>query len=899
MKKIISFLLVLTIVFSTFNFAYADTDTSLTNNIDRILSSLGIIIGNNGPIDDSAEVTRAELVMVLSRLVNFDKNYEVNDIGQVFEDVSGTHWAAQEIKYVTDCGFMSVYNDGKFYPSDAVSYEEMVMGFVKVTGYDVLAKIKGATVNSYIAAAAEAGLLNGIERSEYVTRAQMMRMTYNAISIDYMYTRGENTLLGTDYTTYEGYSVLSKYKNIFKEKGVVEATHITSLESGRYGIAAKGHVIIDGKSYAIGETDAEFYLGQDVEYYYQNDEENAVNTLVCIVPTNKTTVLSIYAENINNSKITTKLDVYAYYDENGKNKTVNMDDPAVIYNGVAKPGYRLAEITPDSGMVKLIDNDGDGDYDVIDIFDVTECIIVDTVNEENDGYAITYLDNKSKYYFVKNTGSEERFRITEDENEISIMSLESGDVLLIGENKESDYRVLRVSALSVTGTVTKKDSEYIYVDEMPLKYSALYLKKHELTDIDIGEYGTFYIDCFGEVQAFIKDRTDSLAYAMVLDVGQKVGLASVYSVKILDTKSEISIYQLEDKVKLNQKTATSKKAYETLSTYTSGLDGFRDDFNSSHSKRQLIMYKLNDKGKISELNTVISNSEYDIENPLSFADKVTYITNKYTWYNAAISSSYGMSIGGKYYATKTTYIFHLLSEDEDCYVTQASIGNSAYFPNLYIYNAKEDRTSDVIIASGTDSATKPNQLATYSVMCFSDFSTAIDNEENEILVINGYRGGEKVEVEVLNDKSWAPEVQTMLDTMVSGDVIMYNVSENGKLNGLARAFAYDLKGTYGVSRNVPKDGYVNGNADLNNQHSNSRFIYGKVEKVVGTYILYSLGGEETYVHNVINVPAVTLMTFKGNELVAESLGGPEEILPDKDVVIVGGRSKNIEVFVFN
>ena len=549
-------------------------------------------------------------------------------------------------------------------------------------------------------------------------------------------------------------------------------------------------------------------------------------------------------------------------------------------------------------MVKLIDNDGDGDYDVIDIFDVTECIIVDTVNEENDGYAITYLDNKSKYYFVKNTGSEERFRITEDENEISIMSLESGDVLLIGENKESDYRVLRVSALSVTGTVTKKDSEYIYVDEMPLKYSALYLKKHELTDIDIGEYGTFYIDCFGEVQAFIKDRTDSLAYAMVLDVGQKVGLASVYSVKILDTKSEISIYQLEDKVKLNQKTATSKKAYETLSTYTSGLDGFRDDFNSSHSKRQLIMYKLNDKGKISELNTVISNSEYDIENPLSFADKVTYITNKYTWYNAAISSSYGMSIGGKYYATKTTYIFHLLSEDEDCYVTQASIGNSAYFPNLYIYNAKEDRTSDVIIASGTDSATKPNQLATYSVMCFSDFSTAIDNEENEILVINGYRGGEKVEVEVLNDKSWAPEVQTMLDTMVSGDVIMYNVSENGKLNGLARAFAYDLKGTYGVSRNVPKDGYVNGNADLNNQHSNSRFIYGKVEKVVGTYILYSLGGEETYVHNVINVPAVTLMTFKGNELVAESLGGPEEILPDKDVVIVGGRSKNIEVFVF-
>ena len=326
MKKIISFLLVLTIVFSTFNFAYADTDTSLTNNIDRILSSLGIIIGNNGPIDDSAEVTRAELVMVLSRLVNFDKNYEVNDIGQVFEDVSGTHWAAQEIKYVTDCGFMSVYNDGKFYPSDAVSYEEMVMGFVKVTGYDVLAKIKGATVNSYIAAAAEAGLLNGIERSEYVTRAQMMRMTYNAISIDYMYTRGENTLLGTDYTTYEGYSVLSKYKNIFKEKGVVEATHITSLESGRYGIAAKGHVIIDGKSYAIGETDAEFYLGQDVEYYYQNDEENAVNTLVCIVPTNKTTVLSIYAENINNSKITTKLDVYAYYDENGKNKTVNMDD---------------------------------------------------------------------------------------------------------------------------------------------------------------------------------------------------------------------------------------------------------------------------------------------------------------------------------------------------------------------------------------------------------------------------------------------------------------------------------------------------------------------------------------------------------------------------------------------
>lgn len=899
MKKIIAILLILTIVFSINSIAYADTEPSVDNRVEKVLSSLGIIVGNGGTISADAEVTRAELVMVLSRITGFTKSYDVDDIGTVFSDVSGFHWAAQEIKYVTDCGFMSAYKDGKFYPSDNVSYEEMVMAFVKVTGYEVNAKIKGGTVNSYIATAAEVGILNNIIRGEYVTRAQLLNMTYNAINIDYMYTRGENSLLGTEYTTYDGYSVLSKYKNIFKDKGIVEATAITSLESGKFGIAPKGNVIIDGESYLVGDTDAGSFIGQDVEYYYKHDEERNENTLVCILPSNKTTVLNISAENICTGKISTKLDVYAYYNENGRVNTIKMDEPAVIYNGVAKPGYRLSDITPACGEVKLIDNDDDGAYEVIDIFNATECIIVDSVTEEGDGYAITYLNDKSKYYSLKKTGNTERFEITENGKRISVMSLTTGDVILVGENKDSDYRILRISSLAVTGSVTEKDSEYIYVDEMPLKCSVLYLKNNKLSDIKIGAFGTFYIDCFGEVQAFIEEGDDSLEYGVVMDIGEKPGMDSVYSLKVLDVNSKISVYKLADKLKLNQKTATSKKAYEALTAYTVGLDSFRDDFNKQYPKRQLIMYKINEQGKISELNTVISNSEYDDKNPLSFADKVSYVTNKYTWYTAALSSSYGMSIGGKYYATNKTYIFHMLDEDEDCYVTQASIGNSTYFPNIYVYNANEDRTTDVIITAGTSGATKPNQLATYSVMCFSGFSKAMDEEGNEMIVMNGYSGSEKIKVRFLDDDSWSPEMEEMLDAMAPGDVIMYNVSENAKLNGIARAFAYDLKGTYGVSRNVPKDGYVNGNADFNNQHSNSRFIYGNVEKVVGTYILYNIGTDETYVHNAINVSAITLLRFEGNKLVAEALKSTDEILPDKDVVIVGGRSKNVEIFVFD
>lgn len=898
MKKIISLLLMLTIVFSTFSLAYADTDTSVDGNVANVLSSLGIIIGNGSTVTDSSEVTRAELVMVLARITGFNKNYEVNDIGEVFGDVSGSHWAAQEIKYVTDCGFMSAYADGKFYPSDTVSYEDMVMAFVKATGYEVIAKIKGATVNSYIATAAEVGIIDGIVRGEYVTRAQLMRMTYNAISIDYMYTRGENTILGADYTTYDGYTVLSKYKNIYKDRGIVEATHITSLTSGEYDVAPKDNVVIAGQSYRTGETDADAYLGQEVEFYYQNDEEDNVNTLVCVVPSNKTSVITIAAVDIEKSKITTKLDKYAYYDENGKIKTVSMDNPAVIYNGVAKPGYRLADIVPDSGLVKLIDNNGDDAYDVIDIFNATKAIVVDTVSEEDDGYAITYLNDKSSYYFIKSDNSENRFVIIENGKEISATSLESGDVLLVGENTDSDYTVLYVSAEKMVGTVTGRDTDYIYVDEFPLEFSKLYLKTNKATDIAIGSYGTFYLDCFGQVQAFIKTDSNELEYAMVLNIGVKAGLDPVYSVEILDTDSEISIHKLAKRVKLNEKTATAKEAYEALGKVTSGMDIYRDEFNATFPERQLIMYKINTDGEISELNTVTANAEYDAETPLSFAAKITYTKNKYTWYDSAISTAYGMSIEGRFYATNETYIFHMLAEDEDCYVTQASIGNNTYFPNLYIYNANEDRTVNAMILSGTADAEKPNQLATYSVMCFSGFSEAIDTEGNEMLVMNGYSGGEKIKAKFLNDDSWTEEIQSMLDAMVPGDIIMYNISENGKLSGLARAFAYDKKGEYGVSRDIANTGYVNGYADLLNQHSNSRFIYGNVYKVVGNYILYNLGGEETYVHNTLNVPYVTLLRFEGSKLVAEPLNGVDEILPGKDVVIVGGRSKNIEVFVF-
>ena len=74
-------------------------------------------------------------------------------------------------------------------------------------------------------------------------------------------------------------------------------------------------------------------------------------------------------------------------DENDKQKTAEISmNASMIYNGVAYPGYSLAELKIKSGYMTLIDNGSDKVYDII------------TIVEYDDRYVTSYDKNSNTIY---------------------------------------------------------------------------------------------------------------------------------------------------------------------------------------------------------------------------------------------------------------------------------------------------------------------------------------------------------------------------------------------------------------------------------------------------------------------------------------------------------------------
>ena len=146
MKKLISLaaavVMLVTSAFSGTVFA-AYTDVAEDNRYSKAittLSKLGVINGyEDGTFGGSREITRAEMVKLLSVLLGLDKTAVEGETNVTLSDISG-HWAESFIRKFVAKGYILGYPEGDFRPDKAVSRAEAVTIINRVTG---LAKASG------------------------------------------------------------------------------------------------------------------------------------------------------------------------------------------------------------------------------------------------------------------------------------------------------------------------------------------------------------------------------------------------------------------------------------------------------------------------------------------------------------------------------------------------------------------------------------------------------------------------------------------------------------------------------------------------------------------------------------------------------------------------------------
>ncbi len=99
-------------------------------DIVNLFSSANIVNGyEDGTFKPEAEITRAEFVTILARILNFDVTGGTNK----YTDISD-HWANETIQYFSNSGYINGYPDGTFRPDENISNAEVIVILNRITG---------------------------------------------------------------------------------------------------------------------------------------------------------------------------------------------------------------------------------------------------------------------------------------------------------------------------------------------------------------------------------------------------------------------------------------------------------------------------------------------------------------------------------------------------------------------------------------------------------------------------------------------------------------------------------------------------------------------------------------------------------------------------------------------
>lgn len=112
---------------------------------------LGDDLGNFNP---NKIVTRAEMATMICRMMGSKSG---GPIKATFADVPTSHWANSFINEAVNLGIVNGYGNGKFGPSDTVTYIQAVAMVLRAAGMDGLAERWGGYPDGYIEVATEYG----------------------------------------------------------------------------------------------------------------------------------------------------------------------------------------------------------------------------------------------------------------------------------------------------------------------------------------------------------------------------------------------------------------------------------------------------------------------------------------------------------------------------------------------------------------------------------------------------------------------------------------------------------------------------------------------------------------------------------------------------------------------
>lgn len=779
--KRLSLLLILTMLVSLMSGIVPASAATGVDGAEKyeILTKLGFF-NENVEYAEKASVTRGEIITAIVNALPEERLATVGDTTG-FTDVSTSDAIAQIAATAKSLKLLG--NETEMKANSIASLEDASFIILNLLGYNTVAK------GQYASFAASIGLTKGVNSTTKMSTSSLVAMLYNALDTELLqqvFTNGETTM-----KTIKGETLMTEVLKVYKTRGMITANKNAAILGSKP--TYKDSVIINESEYLVGKTGAADMIGTVIDFYYRAEEDD--NVLLYTKLHDEKSILEIEATRIRSYDPDTM--TYAY--DSGETSRLKREsisrESDIIYNGKNIVGD-FVSFEPDDGYVRLIDNDNDGENEIVIIMDyvsvtvgvtdVGEGTITDYYNPENV-YKLNLYDDETDYVIKNNLGVQGKFQ-----------DIDKYNTIFIAQSQDKQLTTIITADDYIIGTVSSFTDEEIVIDDIVYTPTDAFRRN---TLAENRSYGRFYLDPMGRVafyeslgalgiksgfitKAIYDPDTDSVLVTMFTENGEFEKLYTSEKLYITRGNSYTTstdsngrlIYTPPQREKASELDDDPAVEHELLSVIESYADNKLQGMT-------FVLYETNGKGEIKEM-----------QFPASYTENLELIDHhdKNNVFRKEATATVQFKSGKFGYAFKQ-------GPNTKTFVIPADISNKAGF-HVYtgVVNAvrgwgegKESISfkknansafSDYVIEFGTGGS---GSVAEYPIFIVQDVLTTLNDDDEIVKSIRGNWDNKETTFELseeLADKDIGP-----------GDIMRLCVTDEGVVTKIESHLDYSRK----------------------------------------------------------------------------------------------------------
>ncbi|MCI8631748.1 MAG: S-layer homology domain-containing protein [Firmicutes bacterium] len=559
MKKVLSFVLVLTLVLGSFSMVFAapaqknlsDIAGDANEQAIQVVNDLGIVEGyTDGTFKSGNNVTRAEFAAMITRALAIPESALAGYTSTSFKDAAGYGWAVKYLGFCESRGIMIGDGNGNAMPGRTVTVNEAMTMVLRAVGYTNNSSVLvGSWPANYVSLGQTLGLYDDVATAVTINRGSAAQVIYNALPVALVQVATDGTTSKIvaerdedDNPIYR--TLLTAGLNCTQEKGVIDFNDNSVIALAEYvGAYANIYRNSDDEIVAVdpistfltGSLDEGEFTADDVDYKfatgkdavdleeavakYTNADSDGTTTLGAITDSDITIAVDLSGKTIK--------EIYSVAVWTTDNKALADDDVQ-------------DEINDDQKLLgKEFDLDDDDDIDATS-YSLLGVNSLSDIKEDNVLYVYT-LGNKDNGKIVK----------------------------------------IEVGTATVEGKVTRRAADkdgvdgYVYT----IDGKKLYLANEDVAAPVVGDEGKALLDYNGDIYDWDVNDSKSENYAVVTGAMKDYGRDNM--LMLLDKEGNEKDYVLKDD---DVEKVASNAAVGDIVTFSLDKNGKIDDLEIATTK---------------------------------------------------------------------------------------------------------------------------------------------------------------------------------------------------------------------------------------------------------------------------------------------------------------------------